>query len=117
SVTAEVNPKAAYKRHEQGWVDEVIEDLDKVIKRIQKAKADNEIVSIAYLGNIVDLWEAFVKADLHIDLGSDQTSLHNPWAGGYYPAGFSYEESNRMMAEEPERFEKEVKKSLRRHAD
>lgn len=117
SITAEINPNAAYKRHEQGWVDEVIEDLDQVIDRVKSAKKNDEIVSIAYLGNIVDLWEALVKSDLQVDLGSDQTSLHNPWAGGYYPAGYTYEESNQMMADEPEKFKQEVQKSLRRHAE
>lgn len=115
SISAEVNPHAARKRHEQGWVDELIEDLDAVCARIKSARANKENTSIAYLGNIVDLWEKFVAEDMSVDLGSDQTSLHNPWAGGYYPAGFSYEESNRMMADEPERFKEEVQKTLRRH--
>ncbi|MFN3916536.1 MAG: urocanate hydratase [Flavobacteriales bacterium] len=116
SITAEVNPKAAYKRHEQGWVDEVIEDIDAVMNRVKKARENNEIVSIAYLGNVVDLWEKLAEADFHVELGSDQTSLHNPWAGGYYPVGYSYEESNRMMAEKPEKFKAVVEESLRRHA-
>ena len=116
SVCAEVNPHAAHKRHDQGWVDEIHEDLDELIPRIRKAIADKEVVSIAYQGNVVDLWERLADEDIHVDLGSDQTSLHNPWAGGYYPVGYSYEESNRMMAEEPERFKECVQESLRRHA-
>ena len=116
SVTAEVNPKATYKRHEQGWVDEVVTDLDQLVARVQKAKAAKEVVSIAYDGNIVDVWEKFAEANVYVDLGSDQTSLHNPWAGGYYPVGYSLEESNRMMAEEPEKFKEAVQKSLRRQA-
>ena len=115
-VCAEVNPHAAHKRHSQGWVDEIHEDLDELIPRIRKAIADKEVVSIAYQGNVVDLWERLADEDIHVDLGSDQTSLHNPWAGGYYPVGYSYEESNRMMAEEPERFKECVQESLRRHA-
>ncbi|MFH2094543.1 MAG: urocanate hydratase, partial [Bacteroidota bacterium] len=114
SIIAEVNPKAAYKRHEQGWVDEIFEDLDQVIDSAIKWKAKGEPRSIAYLGNIVDLWEKIVERNMHVDLGSDQTSLHNPWSGGYYPAGLSYMESNRMMAEEPEKFREKVKVSLRR---
>ena len=116
SVCAEVNPHAAHKRHSQGWVDEIHEDLDELIPRIRKAVADKEVVSIAYQGNVVDLWERLAEDDIHVDLGSDQTSLHNPWAGGYYPVGYSYEESNRMMAEEPEKFRECVQESLRRHA-
>ena len=114
SVIAEINPKAAEKRHAQGWVDEIHKDLDELIPRIRKACAAKEVVSLAYEGNIVDLWERLVKEDIHVDLGSDQTSLHNPWAGGYYPVGYSYEESNRMMAEEPERFHEAIRASLRR---
>ena len=117
SVTAEINPMAARKRYEQGWVDEIHESLDELIPRIRKACADRETVSLAYQGNIVDLWERLDSEDVHVDLGSDQTSLHNPWAGGYYPAGYSYEESRRMMAEEPERFSECVRASLRRQAD
>jgi urocanate hydratase len=116
SITAEVNPKATYKRHEQGWVDEVYADVDKAIDRAEEARSKGMTLSIAYDGNIVDLWERLAKRNIKVDLGSDQTSLHNPWAGGYYPVGFSYEESNRMMAEEPERFKKEVQKTLCRHA-
>ena len=102
SITAEVNPKATYKRHEQGWVDEVFSDLNKLIARTQEASEKGEAVSLAYDGNIVDLWEALAKKNIKVDIGSDQTSLHNPWAGGYYPVGFSSEESNKMMADEPE---------------
>ena len=116
SVTAEVNAKAARTRHDQGWVDEVIDDLDNLCKRVQSAKADEEVVSIAYLGNIVDVWEKFNAENIHIDLGSDQTSLHNPWAGGYYPVGQSFEDSNEMMASNPDLFKKKVKESLIRHA-
>ena len=116
SVTAEVNPEATYKRHEQGWVDEVIKDLDELCARVSKAKADKEIVSIAYDGNIVDVWEKFDEEGIYVDLGSDQTSLHNPWAGGYYPAGLSFEESNDMMANNPELFKEKVQETLRRHA-
>ncbi len=114
SITAEVNPKAAYKRHEQGWVDEVIEDVDKVIDTALEYSKRKEAHSIAYLGNIVDLWERVEERDVFIHLGSDQTSLHNPWAGGYYPVGLTYEESNTMMAENPEEFKKHVQESLRR---
>ena len=115
SVTAEINPKAAEKRYAQGWVDELHKDLDELIPRIRKAVAAKEVVSLAYVGNVVDLWERLADEDVHVDLGSDQTSLHNPWAGGYYPVGYSLEESKRMMAEEPERFKEAVKASLRRH--
>jgi urocanate hydratase len=116
TVCAEVNPKATHTRHSQGWVDEVIEDLDELVTRVKKAKADKEVVSIAYQGNIVDVWEKFDQEDVYIDLGSDQTSLHNPWAGGYYPAGVSFEESNDMMANNPELFKEKVQETLRRHA-
>ena len=116
SVCAEINPMAARKRHEQGWVDEIHTDLDELIPRIRKAVADKEVVSLAYEGNVVDLWERLADEDMHVDLGSDQTSLHNPWAGGYYPVGYSYEESKKMMAEEPDRFKECVQESLRRHA-
>ena len=116
SVTAEVNPAATYKRHEQGWVDEVISDLDELVNRVKKAKENKEVVSIAYDGNVVEVWEKFAEKNMHIDLGSDQTSLHNPWAGGYYPVGLSFEESNKMMAESPELFKEKVQESLRRHA-
>lgn len=116
SVVAEINPLAARKRYEQGWVDEIHEDLDELMARIRKACAAKEVVSLAYQGNVVDLWERLADEERHVDLGSDQTSLHNPWAGGYYPAGYSYEESKVMMAEEPERFKECVRESLRRHA-
>jgi urocanate hydratase len=116
SVTAEVNPKAAKTRHEQGWVDEIISDLDLLVARVKKAQAAKEVVSIAYLGNVVDVWEKFDQTGVHVDLGSDQTSLHNPWAGGYYPAGLSFDEANDMMANEPEKFKNYVQDSLRRHA-
>ncbi len=115
SVIAEINPKAVATRHSQKWVDEVYESLDELIPRVKQASANKEAVSIAYQGNIVDLWERFVKEDMYIDLGSDQTSLHNPWAGGYYPVGYSLEESNRMMVEDPARFKEEVQATLRRH--
>lgn len=115
SVVAEVNPKALHTRHSQGWVDEVETDLDSLTRRVQKAVSQKETVSIAYAGNVVEVWEHFAAHDIHVDLGSDQTSLHNPWAGGYYPVGVSFEEANRMMAEEPERFKELVHTSLRRH--
>ena len=115
SVTAEINPLAARKRYGQGWVDELHESLDELIPRIRKAMEGKETVSLAYVGNVVDLWERLAKENIPVDLGSDQTSLHNPWAGGYYPAGQSFEESVRMMAEEPEKFREAVKASLRRH--
>ena len=117
TVCAEINPKAVETRHSQKWVDEVIDDLDALIKRVNIAKEKKEVVSIAYLGNVVDIWEKFEEENIFIDLGSDQTSLHNPWAGGYYPVGYSYEESNRMMAEEPEKFKEAVRESLRRQVD
>jgi urocanate hydratase len=116
SVVAEVNEKVTMKRHEQGWVDEVIRDLDQLCARVDTARKNNEVVSIAYQGNIVDVWEKFDKENIQVDLGSDQTSLHNPWAGGYYPVGLSYDESNKLMAENPDEFKSEVQKSLRRHA-
>ena len=115
SVTAEINPLAARKRYDQGWVDELHEDLDELIPRIRQAVAARKPVSLAYVGNVVDLWERLADEGVHVDLGSDQTSLHNPWAGGYYPVGYSLEESKRMMAEEPARFKEAVQASLRRH--
>lgn len=117
TVCAEVNLKATQTRHSQGWVDEVISDLDQLTHRVKEAMANKEVVSIAYDGNVVEVWEKFDEENIHIDLGSDQTSLHNPWAGGYYPAGYSYEEANQMMAEQPEHFKKIVKESLIRHAE
>lgn len=115
TVCAEVSSDAAYKRHSQGWVDHVITDIDELKQRVSDSVANKEVVSYAYLGNIVDVWEEFDKAGIHIDLGSDQTSLHNPWAGGYYPADISFEESNRLMAEEPEKFKDLVQETLSRH--
>lgn len=114
SVVAEINPKAAEKRYEQGWVDELHSELDELIPAISAAVAARKTVSMAYVGNVVDLWERLAKERIKVDLGSDQTSLHNPWAGGYYPVGYSLEESKRMMAEEPERFHTCVEESLRR---
>jgi urocanate hydratase len=114
-IVAEINPKAVHTRFSQGWVDEVFEDIDKIIERIRKAKAAKEAFSIAYQGNIVDLWENLDNANIEVELGSDQTSLHNPWAGGYYPAGLTFEESKQMMAYEPEKFKLKVQESLRRH--
>lgn len=117
SVTAEINPKALETRHSQGWVDEVISDLDELCQRVSKAKAGKEVVSIGFQGNIVDVWEKFEKENIYVDLGSDQTSLHNPWAGGYYPVGLTFEEAKEMMASNPEKFKKYVQKSLVRQAD
>jgi urocanate hydratase len=116
-VIAEVNPKATHTRHSQGWVDEVYDNLDELIIRIEKAKMAKEAVSLAYQGNIVDLWEKFAEKKVKVELGSDQTSLHNPWAGGYYPVGLSFEESNELMAKNPEQFKKEVQKTLVRHVN
>ncbi|TFG40630.1 MAG: urocanate hydratase, partial [Bacteroidia bacterium] len=114
SVIAEVNPKVVRTRFSQGWVDEVISDMDKLISRVKEAKKENKTVSFAFIGNIVDVWEQFVNNNIKVDIGSDQTSLHNPWAGGYYPAGISFEESNRMISTDPERFKELVRESLRR---
>lgn len=116
TVCAEVNPKITHIRHSQGWINEIVEDITLLVARVRKALENQEVVSFAYLGNVVDVWERFDQENLHIDLGSDQTSLHNPWAGGYYPTGFSFEESNEMMANHPEKFKEEVQKTLRRHA-
>lgn len=116
TVCAEVNPKITKIRNEQGWVNEIIEDLDKLVIRVREAQANKEVVSLAYLGNVVEVWEKFDEANLHIDLGSDQTSLHNPWAGGYYPVDLGFEEANEMMANHPEEFKERVQASLRRHA-
>jgi urocanate hydratase len=116
SVTAEINTAATNKRHEQGWVDEVINDLDALCVRVRAAQANGEVVSLAYNGNVVDVWEAFDKANIYVDLGSDQTSLHNPWAGGYYPVGYSYEEANELMVNDPAKFKEAVQATLRRHA-
>jgi len=117
TVCAEVNKKATHTRHSQGWVDEVISDILKLGDRVREALSNKETVSIAYDGNIVDVWEHFDRENIHIDLGSDQTSLHNPWAGGYYPVGMTYEEANDMMANDPVTFKKEVQKTLRRHVE
>lgn len=117
SVTAEINPLAANKRYEQGWVDELHDNLDELIPAIRKAVEEKRVVSMAYVGNIVNLWERLAEENIRVDLGSDQTSLHNPWAGGYYPVGMSLEESNRMMAEAPEQFKEKVRASLRRQVD
>ena len=114
SVTAEINPLAAKKRYEQDWVDELHDNLDELIPAIRQAVADKRTVSMAYVGNVVDLWERLAAEDMHVDLGSDQTSLHNPWAGGYYPVGLTLEESKQMMAEQPEQFKERVRESLRR---
>ncbi len=114
-VIAEINPKAVNTRYTQGWVNEVYDDLDKLIPRMLEASRNKEAVSIAYQGNVVDLWERLAKDGIEVNLGSDQTSLHNPWAGGYYPVGYTFEESNRMMAEEPEKFQEAVQATLRRH--
>ena len=116
SVTAEINPKAARKRYEQGWVDELHDDLDELIPAIRKAVNEKCVVSMAYVGNVVDLWERLADEDIRVDLGSDQTSLHNPWAGGYYPVGLTLEESKQMMADNPTLFKEKVQASLRRHA-
>ena len=115
SITAEINPKAAYKRHEQGWVDEITSSTDEAIDMALEFQAAKRARSIAYIGNIVDLWERMVERNVHVDLGSDQTSLHNPWAGGYYPQGMSYEESNEMMANNPDEFKVRIQETLKRH--
>ena len=117
AVVAEINPKATHTRHSQGWVDEVFDDLNKLIPRIQSAVFNKEAVSLAYQGNIVDLWERLIKENIRVDIGTDQSSLHNPWAGGYYPVGFSLEESNALMVEQPDVFKKEIQKTLVRHAN
>ncbi|HRB70760.1 urocanate hydratase [Flavobacterium sp. WV_118_3] len=116
TVCAEVNPKITHIRHSQGWINEVIENIDELIIRVRKAQQNKEVVSIAYLGNVVDVWERFYDENIYIDLGSDQTSLHNPWAGGYYPVGISFEDANDMMANEPTLFKEKVQETLRRHA-
>ncbi len=116
TVIAEMNPKAAHTRHSQGWVDELIDSLDTLVDRVKSAKANKEVVSLAYLGNVVEIWERFDTENIYVDLGSDQTSLHNPWSGGYYPVGYSFEASNEMMASTPEKFQEAVHESLRRQA-
>jgi urocanate hydratase len=117
TVCAEVNPKIAKIRHEQKWVDEIIDNLNDLVTRVKQAKAQNEVVSIAFLGNIVEVWEHFDAENIYIDLGSDQTSLHNPWAGGYYPVGLSFEDANELMANNPELFKTKVQESLVRHVN
>lgn len=116
SICAEVNPKATQTRHSQGWVDEVYSSVEELIERVKIAQQDKEIVSIAYQGNVIDVWEAFFDAGIFVDIGSDQTSLHNPWAGGYYPVGMSFEDANKMMNERPDLFKEKVQESLLRHA-
>ena len=117
TVCAEVNPKAAIKRHQQGWVDELIDNMPELVERVRTAQQNEEVVSIAFIGNVVDVWESFLAEDIFIHLVSDQTSLHNPWSGGYYPVDISYEESNRLIREEPEVFKEKVQATLKRHAD
>ncbi|MBZ9612402.1 urocanate hydratase [Rheinheimera maricola] len=117
TVCAEVNPKAAIKRHQQGWVDELIDSMDALIARVKQAQANTEVVSIAYIGNVVEVWESFYQSDIFVHLGSDQTSLHNPWSGGYYPVGVSYDEANRLIRDEPELFKTKVQATLKRHAE
>jgi len=117
TVCAEVNPKITQVRLDQGWIDEKITDLNALVTRVNKAKSGKETISIAYLGNIVDVWEKFDEANIHIDLGSDQTSLHNAWAGGYYPVGISFDEANKMMADNPDLFKEKVQETLRRHTN
>ncbi|MFA6932021.1 MAG: urocanate hydratase [Bacteroidales bacterium] len=117
SITAEVNPKATYTRHSQGWVDEVYDNLEELWARVAQARQNKEVVSFAYQGNVVDLWEYAAENNINVEIGSDQTSLHNPWAGGYYPVGVNFEEANRMMAEEPAKFKEKVQESLRRHVE
>lgn len=116
TICAEVNPNAAHKRHEQGWVDEIIFNMNELVTRVKQAKDQKQVVSIAYVGNVVDIWEQFYEENIFVELGSDQTSLHNPWSGGYYPAGLSFEESNDMIRNQPEAFQQKVKASLKRHA-
>ena len=117
TICAEVNPDAAQKRYDQGWVDEIIADINELTHRVKKATENKEVVSIAYQGNVVEVWEQFLEENIKITLGSDQTSLHNPWSGGYYPAGLSYEEANQMIAHKPEEFQQKVKESLIRHTN
>ncbi|MEL6533937.1 MAG: urocanate hydratase [Bacteroidota bacterium] len=116
TICAEVNPTAVSKRHSQGWVDEVVKDLAALVARVRIAQAQKEVVSIAYQGNVVEVWEAFLEEEIYIHLGSDQTSLHNPWSGGYYPVGYTFEEANRLLAEAPDKFREAVQATLRRHA-
>ena len=116
TVCAEVNPKAATKRHQQGWVDELVDNMQDLVTRVKQAQENQEVVSIAYIGNVVDVWESFADEGIFVHLGSDQTSLHNLWSGGYYPVDISYEEANRLIREQPEAFKQHVKRSLKRHA-
>ena len=116
TVCAEVNPAASKKRHEQGWVDELIDDIDQLCQRVQQAQNNEEVVSIAYNGNVVEVWEAFLEQDIFVHVGSDQTSLHNPWSGGYYPVQLSFEEANELIAQKPNLFKEIVQESLRRQA-
>ena len=117
TVCAEVNPAASRKRHDQGWVDELIDDLDELVQRVKLAQTNEEVVSIAFNGNVVDVWEKFLDENIHVHVGSDQTSLHNPWSGGYYPVGVSFEEANELIAHQPEKFKALVEESLRRQAN
>jgi len=117
SIVAEVNEKAIIKRHSQGWVDEIFSDLPALMKRVEEARHNNESTSFAYHGNIVDLWEYLVKANIKVDIGSDQTSLHNPWSGGYYPVGYTFEDANKLMIDNPDKFREAVQISLQRHAN
>ena len=117
TICAEVNPKAVKVRHEQGWVDEVISNLDELVDRVRKAQSQKEVVSIAYLGNVVEVWEKLDTEGIFVAIGSDQTSLHNPFAGGYYPVGLSFEEANHMMSSDPVSFQNRVKSSLKKHVE
>ena len=114
SIIAEVNPKAAQKRHQQGWVDELTDSLDELVQKVAEAKRKRQAISLAYQGNVVDVCERFAFEEIQVDLGSDQTSLHNPWAGGYYPASLSFDESNELMVNDPAGFKEKVQDSLRR---
>jgi urocanate hydratase len=114
TVCAEVNPAAAKKRHQQGWVDEIYTSLPELVRRTQRAMDNSEVVSLAFVGNVVDIWERFLEEDIYVSLGSDQTSLHNPWAGGYYPVGLSFEQANTLMVEDPDLFKSKVQESLRK---
>ena len=117
TVCAEVNIKAIETRHTQNWVDEIINDTSELVERVKTAQENKEIVSIAYHGNIVDVWESFYENNIMVDIGSDQTSLHNPWSGGYYPIGYSFEEANKLIYENPEKFKSEVKSTLKKHVE
>ena len=117
TVCAEVNIKAIETRHSQNWVDEIVNDTSELVERVKTAQENKEIVSIAYHGNIVDVWESFYENNIMVDIGSDQTSLHNPWSGGYYPIGYSFEEANKLIYENPEKFKNEVKSTLKKHVE